>query len=98
MDNKKNFLKDCINTVAGLEINNESQAIAKEVALSTLESLEKENTNLKQALNKIREYVNSDKLLKIFCEPKINNKGETYYDIIRKDILQIIEKVEDGNG
>lgn len=48
MDNKKNFLKDCINTIAGLEINNESQVIAKEVVLSTLESLEKENTNLKQ--------------------------------------------------
>lgn len=50
MDNKKNFLKDCINTVAGLEINNESQTIAKEVVLSTLESLEKENIDLKKTI------------------------------------------------
>lgn len=51
-----------------------------------------ENTNLKQALNEIREYVNSDKLLGRLCEPKINNKGETHFDLIRKDILQIIDK------
>lgn len=58
------------------------------------EKSEKESNNLKQAIIEIKEYVNSDKLLKIFCEPKINNKGETYYDIIKKDILQIIEESE----
>lgn len=47
----------------------------------------------KQALNEIRDYVNSDKLLKIFCEPKINLKGETYFDLIRNDITQIIDNV-----
>lgn len=57
------------------------------------EHKEKENINLKQALNEIREYANSDKLLKRFSEPRINAKGETHFDLIRNDILQIIDKV-----
>lgn len=54
--------------------------------------VEEENANLKQALKEIREYVNGDKLLERLCEPKINNKGETHFDLIREDILRIINK------
>lgn len=52
-----------------------------------------ETINLKQVLNEIKEYINSDKLLKRLIEPKINNKGETHFDLIRKDISKIIERV-----
>lgn len=58
----------------------------------TIDDFYKENTNLTQALNEIKEYVNSDKLLGRLCEPKINNKGETHFDLIKEDILKIIDK------
>lgn len=37
---KNNFLKDCINTITRLEVKNESQVIAKEVILDTIEDLQ----------------------------------------------------------
>ncbi len=61
------------------------------------EKSEKENNNLKQALNEIREYASSDKLLTILCKPKINSKGETHYDLIRQDILLITDKALGGS-
>lgn len=57
--------------------------------------LKRENTNLKLVLNEIKEYVNSDKFLGRLCEPRVNNKGETHFDLIREDILQIINKLGD---
>ena len=45
---EKDFFKTCFNTVAGLEVKNESQAIAKEVVLSEIENLQQENKILKE--------------------------------------------------
>ena len=50
MNKEKDFLKTCFNTVAGLEVRNESQAIAKEVVLSEIENLQQENQELKKQL------------------------------------------------
>ena len=50
MNEEKDFFKTCFNTVAGLEVKNESQAIAKEVVLSEIERLEQENQQLKEQL------------------------------------------------
>ena len=54
MNKEKDFFKTCFNTVAGLEVKNESQAIAKEVVLSEIENLQQENKQLK---NKIKELI-----------------------------------------
>lgn len=48
MNKEKDFFKTCFNTVAGLEVKNESQAIAKEVILSEIEQLRQENKVLKE--------------------------------------------------
>lgn len=47
MNKEKDFFKTCFNTVAGLEVRNQSQAIAKEVVLSEIENLQQENKQLK---------------------------------------------------
>lgn len=46
MNKEKDFFKTCFETVAGLEVKNESQAIAKEVVLSEIENLQQENKKL----------------------------------------------------
>lgn len=53
MNKEKDFFKTCFNTVTGLEVKNESQAIAKEVVLSEIENLQEENKQLKDKLSKI---------------------------------------------
>ena len=53
MNKEKDFFKTCFNTLAGLEVKNESQAIAKEVVLSEIENLQQENKQLKDKLSKI---------------------------------------------
>lgn len=55
-----------------------------------INSIEQENTNLKQALNEIREYVNQN------C----NFNGTALYDkwIPGKKVLQIIDKVREKNN
>lgn len=45
---EKNFFKTCFNIVAGLEVKNESQAIAKEVVLSEVENLQNNWNELKK--------------------------------------------------
>lgn len=50
MNKEKDFFKTCFNTVAGLEVTNESQAIAKEVVLSEIENLQQENKQLKEII------------------------------------------------
>ena len=47
---EKDFFKTCFNTVAGLEVTNESQAIAKEVVLSEVEQLQQDNKKLKERI------------------------------------------------
>ena len=58
MNKEKDFFKTCFNTVAGLEVKNESQAIAKEVVLSEIENLQQENKQLKEEKRKVRDYIN----------------------------------------
>lgn len=53
MNKEKDFFKTCFDTVAGLEVKNESQAIAKEVVLSEIENLQEKNQQLKDKLSKI---------------------------------------------
>ena len=77
MSKIKSFLQDCIDTVASMEVHNESEAIAKEVVLSSAE----ENIKLEQALIDIREYVEKYKHLNWYIESCHFN-----------DILQIINK------
>lgn len=54
MNEEKDFFKTCFNTVTGLEVKNESQAIAKEVVLSEIENLQQENKKLKDNWNELR--------------------------------------------
>ena len=51
MSEEKDFFKTCFNTVASLDVKNESQAIAKEVVLSEVERLQQENKQLKEKLD-----------------------------------------------
>ena len=53
MSEEKDFFKTCFNTVAGLEIKNESQAIAKEVVLSEIETLEQQCKKQKEVIDKL---------------------------------------------
>ena len=57
MNKEKDFFKTCFNTVAGLEVKNESQAIAKEVVLSEIETLEQQCKKQKEAIDKAIEYI-----------------------------------------
>ena len=50
-ENERDFMKACFNAVAGLEVKNESQAIAKEVILDEVENLTKENKQLKEVID-----------------------------------------------
>ena len=60
MNEEKDFFKTCFNTVAGLEVKNESEAIAKEVVLSEIERLEQENEQLKDNWNKLKAYIETE--------------------------------------
>ena len=82
MNKEKDFFKTCFNTVLGLEVKNESQAIAKEVVLSEIEHLQRENSQLKGS---IQTY---DILLKSNVE---ENKRLT------QKITKALEKIEDYN-
>lgn len=57
MNKEKDFFKTCFNTVARLEVKNESQEIAKEVVLSEVKNLEQENKKLKDNWNKLKEII-----------------------------------------
>ena len=50
MNEEKDFFKTCFNIVAGLEVKNKIQAIAKEVVLSEIGNLQQENQQLKEQL------------------------------------------------
>ena len=53
MNEEKDFFKTCFNTVAGLEVKNESQAIAKEVVLSEIETLEQQCKKQKKVIDMV---------------------------------------------
>lgn len=55
MNKEKDFFKTCFDTVAGLEVKNESQAIAKEVILDEVENLQQRIDKGIEFLDKVRE-------------------------------------------
>ena len=78
MDKEKDFFKTCFNTVAGLEVKNESQAIAKEVILSEIEQLQQENKILRENAE------NNDKVV-----DKVNWENM----LLKKENEQLIDKL-----
>lgn len=85
MNKEKDFFKTCFNTVAGLEVKNESQAIAKVVVLNEIENLQQENKQLQEIINKAIEYINTHKRKDGFLEL---NEWKA------RDLLQILEDKE----
>ena len=88
-ENERDFMKACFNAVAGLEVKNESQAIAKEVILDEVENLTKENKQLKDVIEEVREYINS----------KVISNGEIIDQLRKievKELLQILDKVKES--
>ena len=57
MNKEKDFFKTCFDTVAGLEVKNKSQAIAKEVVLSEIENLQQENKQLQNNWNELKKWL-----------------------------------------
>lgn len=100
MNKEKDFFKTCFNTVASLEVKNESQAIAKEVVLSEVEDLQQENKQLKdnqvRAMNKIRDFIDNAN-----CEIKeskySNDKHGLYWELFRKDLTTIQKLIKGIN-
>ena len=90
-ENEKDFIKVCFNIVAGLEVKNESQAIAKEAILDEVENLTTENKQLKEVIEEVRKYVKNtyDDVVTAFTE----DKPMTNFNA-RKEILQILDKVK----
>ena len=89
MKEEKDFFKTCFNTVAGLEVKNESQAIAKEVVLSEIETLEQQCKKQKEVIDKAIEYINS----------KVISNGEIIDQLRKievKELLQILDKVKEN--
>lgn len=86
MNKEKDFFKTCFNTVASLEVENESQAIAKEVVLSEIENLQQENKQLKNNWNKLRE-----------CLKDVMNNSNDDDKAFVETILDIIHEIEQGS-
>ena len=86
MKEEKDFFKTCFNTVAGLEVKNESQAIAKEVVLSEIENLQQENKQLKDNWNELKNY-----LEKKIIDSKSASSQQYYFNTTYK-LMQELEK------
>ena len=78
MNEEKDFFKTCFNTVAGLEVKNESQAIAKEIVLSEIENLQQENQELK-------------KIVELYSKSLYNSELAKHKEVIDK-VRKLIEK------
>ena len=57
MNKEKDFFKTCFDTVAGLEVKNKSQAIAKEVVLSEIKNLEQQAKKQQEIIDKAVKYI-----------------------------------------
>ena len=86
MNKEKDFFKTCFNTVAGLEVKNESQAIAKEVVLSEIENLQQENKQLKEVIEEVREYILNHELV----------EEKDHYVLNGNELLQILDKAKEN--
>ena len=90
MSEEKDFFKTCFNRVAGLEVKNESQAIAKEVVLSEIETLKQQCKKQKEVIDKTTNMIND--YLK--DEYSIYTEKEIEVDLIvkLKNILKEVSK------
>ncbi len=86
MNKEKDFFKTCFNTVAGLEVENESQEIAKEVVLSEIENLQQQCEKQKEINQKAIEYIKE--------KQRIQYKFALSH-IECDDLLQILEDKEE---
>ena len=89
MNEEKDFFKTCFNTVAGLEVKNESEAIAKEVVLSEIENLQQENNKLQNNWNELKNY-----LEKQIIDSKAGSSQQYYFNTIYK-YMQEMEQGKD---
>lgn len=80
MNKEKDFFKTCFNIVAGLDVKNESQAIAKEVVLSEVENLQQENRKQKEIINEATSIINEH----FKHHPELLTENQREYDLIRK--------------
>lgn len=89
-ENERDFIKTCFNVVAELEVKNESQAIAKEAILDEVEYLTKENNQLKEVIEEVRECVNIENLEYASRSELINTIKEL------QNKLQILDKAKEN--
>lgn len=95
MNEEKNFFKTCFNTVAGLEVKNESQAIAREVVLSEIEHLEQQVKKQKEVID---EAINLNEKIKHFVYENLLEKNiigsKIIYEFVEKQnkILKEVSK------
>ena len=95
MDKEKDFFKTCFNTVAGLEVKNESQAIAKEVVLSEIENLQQENKILKENAEnneKVVDKVNWENMLLKKENKQLKDNWNKLREYIKETKLKEFEK------
>lgn len=92
MDKEKDFFKTCFDTVASLEVTNESQAIAKEVVLSEIDKLQQENKQLKANWNTLKEWVNKH------YEYYTNEKDYIGGRLCFSDTKTKMQELEQGKG
>lgn len=108
MNKEKDFFKTCFNTVAGLEVKNESQAIAKEVVLSEIERLQQENKKLNGAIQTYDILLKSNteenkKLKDNWIKLKVYIRENIIYDDVGMKILDpspledYIQELEQGS-
>lgn len=94
-EEEKDFFERCFGIVAGLEVQNEAQAIAKEVVLDEIEDLQSQLKEKEEVIKEAREYVNHSK-------KNIDESGmyvETYtkwklVSDVLDDLLEILSKGE----
>lgn len=86
MNEEKNFFKTCFNIVAGLEVKNESQVIAKEVVLSEIENLQQQCKKQKEVIDKINEFIKElyDNTDDIVCYEIDRYRKEELLDILKE--------------
>ena len=100
MNKEKDFFKTCFNTVAGLEVKNESQAIAKEVVLSEIENLQQENKILKENAennDKVVDKVNWENMLLKKENEQLKDNWKKLKESIRKS-LEAIDTIQKLTG
>ena len=93
MNKEKDFFKTCFNIVAGLEVTNEDQAIAKEVVLNEIEHLQQENKQLKDNWNKLKEDL---KLVIDYGSGDEASKWDKTYKDYAKSTLKFMQELEQG--